>query len=197
MPPRSRRSPRHLPPPRPQRSTFARKPPNPSTPWHLACQPCTWLCSRPRRCDPDRSTRKWAGRALDNLEDECTSECSACGPTIIEGPIYEGIVTPGGPPIYLDSPPVAEPYLDTPARSRPFDDSLPLPETLPSEIPPLPSSAAPFGTSADRKEPSDSDDTLARRDVETVIDSKRDPTPPAASIAIAKPTRRPTGGLFS
>lgn len=148
------------------------------------------------KCDPDRSTRKWAARALDNLEEECTSTCTACGPTVIEGPIYEGIVTPGSPPIYLDSPPVAEPFLN-PQPLPPFDNSLPVPETLPSEIPPLPSSAAPFGTSADRKERNDRDDTLARRDVETDIDRKRGESDSTSRLDRDRETdRRPTGGAL-
>jgi hypothetical protein len=93
---------------------------------------------RASRCDPDHATRKWARRGLNNLGDECVDACTLCG-TESEG----AVLLPAGrsrvePPIVVEPPLLFEPGDAVP-------DAPPVEVLPPSEMPPVPTGASPFG----------------------------------------------------
>jgi hypothetical protein len=110
-----------------------------------------------KSCDPSRIVRKDAARALEKLADECEGECSVCGTMEMEGGDGSIVIESGPPsetrfqPLPLPigpaevvspsfEPPVGLEELPPPAVESPLPPLAP----LPSEIPPLPATSAPF-----------------------------------------------------
>ncbi len=151
------------------------------------CQPDVHAALvRAENCDPDHATRKWARRALRNLDDHCDAPCSVCGPITASVSVPQmaptSYVTPL-PPIYGDPVPsgtsatiypegvplapngygaapgtVIEPYGG--GTYVPPVEVVPPVEILPPALPPSPS---PFLPGASRED-EDQDERLADED---------------------------------
>lgn len=126
------------------------------------CLPAVHLAlERSARCDPDHATRKWAGRALRNLEEDCEGECSVCGVEPAGEPVFEGEIGPivVEPTFEPMAPPLQGPVPGLlPETVIPGESDLPVPEAMPSEIPPLPAVEAPFGPTASRSSAKERDE---------------------------------------